>query len=173
MAISDIYDSESFRLNSSNLSRTQKRVLIPGYDRKALSPSIVHIGLGNFHRAHQAAYLEELLERGLEKRGIFGINLIPDSFPLEEILREQDYLYTLVTKSAGDDEKVRVSGPIIGYLNASGNREAALRRMADDGTSLITLTVTERGYYFDKDVRAGRLGPVSGRERRGGPEHPH
>ena len=142
---------QSIKLNRENLSRIQKPVSVPGYNRKELTPSIVHIGLGNFHRAHQAGYLDELLERGLEKTGIFEINLIPDSaFPLGEILGSQDNLYTLITKGAGGEEKVRVVGSVLGYLNAATNRQAALERMADSQTSLITLTVTEKGYYYDR-----------------------
>ena len=143
---------ESIKLTRDNLSRLNKKISVPGYDRKDLSPSIIHLGLGNFHRAHQAKYLDELLERGIEKMGITEINLIPDPFPLQEILGGQDYLYTLITKSPGGEEIVRVPGPILGYLNASGNREAVLGRIADSGTSLVTLTVTEKGYYYDKET---------------------
>ena len=139
----------SANLDSMNLTRMGNKVSVPGYDRKDLSPSIVHLGLGNFHRAHQAAYLDRLLERGLEKTGIFGINLIPDSFPLDDILPAQDYLYTLITRSPGGEESVRISGSILAYLNGSLNREAAIRRMADRDTGLITVTVTEKGYHYD------------------------
>ena len=139
---------QTIKLNQENLSRIQKPVSVYGYDKKALSPSIVHLGLGNFHRAHQAAYLDELLEKKTERRGIFEINLIPDSFPLDDILKEQNYLFTLITKSASAEEKVRIPGSILGYLNASGNRKAALEKIADNMTSIVTLTVTEGGYYF-------------------------
>jgi mannitol 2-dehydrogenase len=160
---------ESVKLNRQNLSRLQNPVSIPGYDHKGLSPSIVHIGLGNFHRAHQAAYLDELLERGLERAGIFEINLIPDSFPLADILPAQDYLYTLITKNADGEEKVRIAGPILGYLNASSGKGEALRRMADSRTSLITMTVTEKGYYYDK-----KTGEINSRDAAilGDLEHP-
>ena len=141
---------ESIKLNQENLSRLQKNASVPGYDRKNLSPEIVHIGLGNFHRAHQAAFLDQLLERSLEKAGIFEINLISDAFPLAGILGGQDYLYTLVTKSSSGEKKVRISGAILGYLNAIANRKAALERIADEKTSLVTLTVTEGGYYYIK-----------------------
>jgi len=141
---------ESIKLNQSNLSGFHKAVSVPGYNRKNLSPSIVHIGLGNFHRAHQAAYLDDLLERGSVQSGVFEINLIPDTFPLGEILPAQDYLYTLITKDPRGEEKVRIVGSMLGYLNATTNRQAALERMADSQTSLITLTVTEKGYYYIK-----------------------
>ncbi|MCL2473139.1 MAG: mannitol dehydrogenase family protein, partial [Treponema sp.] len=142
---------ETIKLNQGNLSRIQKNASVPGYDRKNLLPEIVHIGLGNFHRAHQASYLDKLLEKGLEKSGIFEINLIPDAaFPIANILSGQDNLYTLITKSPGGESNVRISGSILGYLNASANKKAALERIADDRTSLVTLTVTEGGYYYKK-----------------------
>ena len=141
---------ESFRLCLGNLSLLNKKVSIPAYDRGALSPSIIHIGLGNFHRAHQAAYLDELLEKGIERQGIFGINLLPGSFPLGDILGEQDHLYSLVTKSPAGEEKIRVMGSILGCMDGAANMEEAIQCMADSKTSLITMTITEKGYYFDK-----------------------
>jgi len=144
---------ENIKLNQENLSRFQKSVSVPGYNRKDLTPSIVHLGLGNFHRAHQAAYLDELLERGLERTGIFEINLVPDAFPLAEILKSQDYLYTLVTKSAAGEVNVRVRGSILGYLNAAADKAAVFERIADSKTLLVTLTVTEKGYYYDKKTK--------------------
>ena len=160
---------ESVKLNRENLSQIQKQVSVFGYNQQDLSSSIVHLGLGNFHRAHQAAYLDELLEMGLEKSGIFEINLIPDSFPLGKILGSQDYLYTLVTKNAAGQEKIRVIGSILGYLNASENKEAVFNRIADSRTSVITLTVTEKGYYFDR-----KTGEIDSRDVmvRGDLEHP-
>ncbi|MDR1058098.1 MAG: mannitol dehydrogenase family protein [Treponema sp.] len=150
------------KLNQHNLSAISG-VTLPSYDRRALKPSILHIGLGHFHRAHQAAYLDELLNRGLTDQGLFEMNIIPDSFPLGAILAGQDYLYTLMTKDPGGVEAVRVAGPILGYLNASGNPGAALDRIASKDTQIVSLTVTEKGYYFDhhrEDLRWGE-GPVA------------
>jgi mannitol 2-dehydrogenase len=141
---------ETIKLKRENLSRLTKPVGVPLYSREALIPSIVHIGLGHFHRAHQAGYLDELLNRNLATTGIFEMNLIPDSFPLERILEDQDYLYTLITKSTGGEETVRVIGSICAYLNASSYKKEALARLVDEQTELITLTVTEKGYFYDK-----------------------
>jgi len=156
---------QNIKLNQENLLKIQKSgqkpVSVPGYNRKELSPSIVHLGLGNFHRAHQAAYLDELLERGLERTGIFEINLIPDTLPLAEILQSQDYLYTLVTKSPGGEAQVRIRGAILGYLNASADKSAAMKRIADSGTLLVTLTVTEKGYYYDKKTKEPDTGEAA------------
>jgi mannitol 2-dehydrogenase len=141
---------ETISLKRGNLSRIAKPVIVPGYGREDLLPSIAHIGLGNFHRSHQACYLDELLNRKLAKTGIIEINLIPDSFPLGKILAEQDHLYTLITKGAEGQEDVRIIGSILDYINASEAKQEALDRIIDEGTKLVTLTVTEKGYYYDK-----------------------
>jgi mannitol 2-dehydrogenase len=137
-------------LKWENLSQIAKPVTVPAYNRKSLLPSITHIGLGNFHRSHQACYLDELLNRNLANTGIVEINLIPDSFPLGKILAEQDYLYTLVTKGADGQEETKVIGSILDYVNAPENKQKALDRIAAEETKLVTLTVTENGYYYDK-----------------------
>jgi mannitol-1-phosphate/altronate dehydrogenase len=140
---------ESIKLNERNLSGLKAPISVPGYDRSKLSPSIVHIGLGHFHRAHQAVYLEELLNRGLADSGIFEMNIVSDSFPLAEVLGSQDHLYTLITKSAKGETTVRIVGAILEYLNSYGDKQKGIARLADDATKLITLTVTEKGYYYD------------------------
>jgi mannitol 2-dehydrogenase len=151
----------SVKLNRKNLpliseiiSETRPgSITVPVYEREQLRPAIVHIGLGHFHRAHQAVYLDELLSRGLASWGLFEMNLIADRIPIGEILSAQDYLYTLITKSAAGERVVRVVGAVTGYLNAGASpqaRETGLSRLADENTKLVTLTVTEGGYYFDK-----------------------
>ena len=141
---------EVFELTQNNLPSLKTRVDIPEYDRGRVEDSIVHIGLGHFHRAHQAYYLDVLLERGVTGAGIFEMNIVPDSFPLADIFARQDCLYTLITKSPGGEASARVIGAVKGYLNASRDKEKGISRIADDRTKLVTLTVTENGYYYDK-----------------------
>jgi mannitol 2-dehydrogenase len=140
---------ETLTLNQGNLARIGGRLRVPGYDRRSLPARIVHLGLGFFHRAHQAAYIDGLLNRGRLGTGIFGINLVEDSYPLAEIARSQDYLYTLAARAADGTEDVRVVGSILGYLNAREDPEKALAVLASRETGVISLTVTEKGYYFD------------------------
>jgi mannitol 2-dehydrogenase len=140
---------ENIRLNQANLGRIGKRLRVPGYDRKSLPARIVHVGLGFFHRAHQAAYIDALLNRGRLGTGIFGINLVKDSYPLGEIARAQDYLYTLAARGGDGTEDVRVVGSILGYLNARDDPEKAIAMLASPETGVISLTVTEKGYCFD------------------------
>jgi mannitol-1-phosphate/altronate dehydrogenase len=125
-------------------------VITPKYERQTGTMRIVHIGLGHFHRAHQAVYLDELLSSGKERSLIFEMNLIagPPGRSPDELLGKQDYLYTLVTR--GDREEVRVVGSIGGYLNAAGEKQKAIERLAAETTELITLTVTEGGYHYNQ-----------------------
>jgi mannitol-1-phosphate/altronate dehydrogenase len=164
---------ESIKLTAANLPAIAKTgAVVPGYDRSKLASNIVHIGLGHFHRSHQALYLDELLSGGLCSSGIFEINLIPDSFPLAEILAEQDYLYTLITKSALGETRVRVIGAITGYLNASLDKQKAIERVAGAETTLVTLTVTEKGYHYDAktgDINRGEKAVIHDLEH---PEEP-
>ncbi|MDR1286466.1 MAG: mannitol dehydrogenase family protein [Treponema sp.] len=146
-------------------------VRIPRYDRANRVPRIVHIGLGHFHRAHQARYIDELLEKGLAAgTGIFEVNLVADSFPLAGISASQDYLYTLVCRGDSGDETAAVVGSIAGYLNAVSDPKGAVERLAADSTEVISLTITEKGYYYDAAAgeMAWDLSPV-----KHDLEHPH
>jgi mannitol 2-dehydrogenase len=125
------------------------RLGIPRYDRGALKRRIVHLGLGHFHRAHQAVYVDELLNRGGGDSGIFEVNLVPDGYPLGEIAGAQDYLYTLRARGPGGEEDVRVIGSIMGYLNAALFPREALEVLSAGETAVISLTVTEKGYCYD------------------------
>ncbi|MDR2376299.1 MAG: mannitol dehydrogenase family protein [Treponema sp.] len=122
---------------------------IPRYDRRALNRRVVHLGLGHFHRAHQAVYVDELLNRGLTDTGIFEMNLVPDTYPLEEIAAGQDYLYTLAARGSGGEEDIRVVGSILGYLNAASRPAEGLEILSHAETTAISLTVTEKGYCYD------------------------
>ncbi|MDR0601305.1 MAG: mannitol dehydrogenase family protein [Treponema sp.] len=125
-------------------------VRIPRYDRTKREPRIVHIGLGHFHRAHQAFYIDELLGRGhAAGTGIFEVNLVADPFPLAEISRSQDYLYTLVCRGDSGDETAAITGSIAGYLNAVSDSRGVVERLAAESTGVISLTITEKGYYYD------------------------
>ena len=137
------------RLNSESLKQLPTEVTIPRYDRTKLGQAIVHIGLGNFHRAHQALYLDDLCQaHGPSPWGICGVGLLPQDRAMAEALRPQDLLYTLVERDEGV-ETVRIIGTQRNYLHAPSESEAVLARMADPETRIVSLTVTEGGYYLD------------------------
>lgn len=139
-------------LNATTLHRLPAHVRVPKYDRSTLRAGIVHIGVGGFHRAHQAVYLDDLLhEPGSEDFGIVGVGLLPQDQHMADVLGRQDGLYTVVTRSATGDE-ARVIGSIIHYLHAPADRRAVIERMADPATRIVSLTVTEAGYGENKST---------------------
>jgi mannitol 2-dehydrogenase len=135
-------------LSDRTLAALAGRVDAPSYDRAALQPSIVHIGVGGFHRAHQAVYLDELAQAGNLAWGEVGVGL--RSRTMSSALRPQDWLYTVVQRTS-DEDSARVIGVMRDYLYAPDNPALVLDRLADPATRVVTLTVTGDGYNLDAD----------------------
>ena len=141
------------RLASSTLVELDPRVSVPTYDRSQVRTGIVHVGVGGFHRAHQAMYLDQLMEQGQPGAtdwGITGVGLLPHDRTMGEILNTQDCLYTLVVKHPGGQRTARVIGSMIDYLFAPDDPEAVLARMSAPETRIVSLTVTEGGYHANQ-----------------------
>jgi mannitol 2-dehydrogenase len=135
------------KLSNANLSSLQANVRVPKYDRRRVGQRIVHIGVGGFHRAHQGVYNDDLFnETGESEWGLCGIGLLPVDSRMGEILRSQDYLYTVVERSAAGD-KARVIGSIQNFLHAPSDPNAVLEKLASPDTGIVSLTITEGGYY--------------------------
>jgi len=124
-------------------------VATPRYDRAAASASIVHLGVGGFHRSHLAVYCDELLEaRSGSQWGICGVGLLESDKAMREALVAQDGLYSVISKSA-EGRDVRVVGSILEYLWAPAERETVLARLSGEEAKIISITVTEKGYGYD------------------------
>jgi mannitol 2-dehydrogenase len=135
------------RLRSDNLKALGTKVQIPRYDRSQLQAHTVHIGVGGFHRAHQAVYLDDLLEMNSSERwGECGIGVLAADLRMRDALVGQDYLYAVVERSA-TAQNARVIGSLIDYVYAPAAREGAIERMAAPETRIVSLTITEGGYY--------------------------
>lgn len=134
------------RLNSKTLSQLPGDVALPAYDRQQLKPGIVHLGIGAFHRAHQAWYTEAVLNKFGGDWGIVGCSL--RSPTVREQLAPQDNLYTLVERS-GEGENLQLIGAVVGTLVGPENPSALIALMADPGIKIISLTITEKGYCHD------------------------
>ena len=136
-------------ISLSNATLGQLSVEHPRYDRAALTPGIVHIGVGNFHRAHQAWYLHRLMQAGLAQDwAIIGAGVRPYDAIMREKLLAQDCLTTLVEL----DPKVvsaEVIGSMIDYLPIEETNAALISQMAEPSIRIVALTVTESGYYVD------------------------
>ncbi|MEU9887645.1 mannitol dehydrogenase family protein [Sphaerisporangium sp. NPDC051011] len=117
------------------------------YDRSGLSAGIVHFGVGNFHRSHQAMYLDRLFERGEDLDwAICGVGLLPGDRRMRDALAGQDMTYTLVERRPDGSTGARTIGSIVEYLFGPDDPERVLERLADPATRIVSLTITEGGY---------------------------
>ncbi len=120
----------------------------PAYDRSTLTPGIVHIGVGNFHRAHQAVYLDDLFATGTDHDwALIGAGVRPADEAMRQKLQAQDWLTTVVEQEA-DASTARVTGAMIDYLQP-GDSEAVIALLADPAIRIVSLTITEGGYFID------------------------
>ena len=133
------------RLSEAALAGLPDAVERPRYDRGVVTPGIVHLGIGAFHRAHMAAYVDSLLAAEPDW-GIIGASLRrPDT---RDALAPQDFLYTLAVRDAAGT-RCRIIGSLLDVIDANEDREALLTLMADAATRIVSLTVTEKGYCHD------------------------
>lgn len=134
------------RLHSRHLKNLPAGVVRPAYPREALRTGIVHLGVGAFHRAHQALYTEELLNAGAREWGILGVSLRQATVP--QTLAAQDGLYTVLTRDGGGAH-CQVVGAIHQVSHAPADPGTLVARMADKAVQVVSLTVTEKGYCHD------------------------
>lgn len=118
-------------------------IVVPTYDRASLAPGIVHLGLGAFHRAHQAVYTEHTVRAGDHRWGIVGVSL--RRADTSEALIAQDHLYTVDVRD-GTADSFQVVGALIASLVAPQSPAAVLDAMADPRCHIVSLTITEKGY---------------------------
>jgi len=137
------------KLNNANLLNLSKDILRPSYDRSTLRPGIVHIGLGNFHRAHQAWYLHRLMQQGWALDwAIIGAGVRSYDVAMRKKLLAQDCLTTLIELDP-NATSVEVIGSMIDYLPIEEDNAALINRMALPDIRIAALTVTEGGYFID------------------------
>ncbi len=140
---------ELIRLSDDTLQDLPEAVSVPTYDRAALTAGIVHIGLGNFHRAHQAWYLHRLMQRGLAHDwAIVGAGVRAPDAAMRERLRAQDHLTTLIELSPGG-VTAEVIGSMIDFVPVEEGHAPLIARMARSDIRIVSLTVTEGGYFVD------------------------
>ena len=122
---------------------------LPAYDRSTLTPGIVHIGVGNFHRAHQAVYLDDLFALGLDHDwAILGAGVRAGDARMRDALGAQDYLSTVMELEPGNPGARRI-GAMIGFIEVQSDNAALIDAMCQPAIRIVSLTVTEGGYYID------------------------
>lgn len=135
-------------VNSTGKATDQKRnIFWQNYDRDSIQPGIVHFGVGNFHRSHQAVYIDKLLGMGHLNWGIVGVSM--RSAKIRDALQAQDFLYTEVT--LGEQTEFNIIGSIVNILVAPECPDAVINQVADSNIKLVSVTITEKGYCLSSD----------------------
>ena len=147
-------------LSRTTLPKLPPEMRAPTYDATRLETGIVHLGVGAFHRAHQAVYTEDVIQSGDMRWGILGASL--RSAETRDALQGQDWLYTLAENSQSGT-RLRVIGVLKGLFVAPENPAALVEAMSQPGVKLVSLTVTEKGYCHD---------PANGELNEKPPRHP-
>lgn len=136
-------------LSLTSLSGLDALVRQPAYQRTELTPGILHIGIGNFHRAHQAVYLDDLFNAGLDHDwALIGAGVRAEDTAMRTDLAGQDWLCTVVELEPGAN-RARVTGAMIDFVPIQPDNKALVEAMADATSRIVSLTVTEGGYYID------------------------
>ncbi len=127
-------------------------MLLPPYDRSGLTTGIVHIGVGGFHRSHQARYVDQLLRQGKAREwAITGVGVLPSDARMRDALKVNDGLYSLVVKHPDGSRETDVIGSITDMLLVHEDRDQVVQLMAAPTTRIVSLTVTEGGYAGPQD----------------------
>lgn len=144
------------RLCEKTVSTLPAFVTVPTYRRDAIRNGIVHLGVGAFHRCHQAVYVDDCLNAGTRDWGIIGASLRRSD--TRDALESQDSLYTLAVRIS-DGEALRVIGSLMSVLVAPENPATLLSALSDPATRIVTLTVTEKAYLRGSDGRLDAESP--------------
>jgi len=138
------------RLSRAALAALPADIHRPSYVDDDIRIGIVHFGVGNFHRAHQAMYADRLLQTGNARDwGICGIGLLERDARMRDALNGQDGLYTLTLRHPDGTDEIGVMGSIRRFLHAPDEAGAVLAQLIDPGVRIVSLTITEGGYVED------------------------
>ncbi|MBJ7549696.1 mannitol dehydrogenase family protein [Marinomonas ostreistagni] len=138
--------------NTLNATRNADQLLVRNYDRSDIQAGVMHLGVGAFHRAHQAVYFDRLLETPEGKNwGVVGVNLRPHDSKAFERFSEQNGEYVLKTMDPEGNVEYEQIRAIIGQIDGAKTPELVDETMAGENIKLVTSTVTEGGYYLDEN----------------------
>src|ERR1700712_4538875 len=144
------------KLSAATLSEVSKTAGVPTYKASDLSAGIVHFGVGNFHRAHQAVYLDDLFSQGEDHDwAIVGAGVLPSDSVMRDKLAAQDFLTTVVEQD-NNSTSARVTGPMIDILPV-GDSKAIIAQLSAPAIRIVSMTITEGGYFIDA---SGKFNPA-------------
>ena len=127
------------------LELTSHTLTLPTYDRSTLTGGITHIGVGGFHRAHLALYLDDLAQAGSSTWSITGSGVTAHDTRIASVLSEQDGLYLLAERE-GEQVDGRLIGSLTNFLPAQHDPAPLLANLADPNTRILSLTITEGAF---------------------------
>src|SRR6056300_308331 len=137
-------------LNNKALAQINRSTIKPTYDRTQLNAGIVHIGVGNFHRAHLSWYIHRLLERGMANNwSIIGGSVRKQDSKMRDKLLSQDFLTTLIELDPNGDNHAEIVGAMIDYVPIDKDNKSLIQIMANPQIKIVSMTITEGGYYQD------------------------
>ena len=137
-------------LKNNTLDALPENVMRPHYDRNKMTPGIVHIGVGNFHRAHLAWYVHRLMQQGHALDwAIIGAGVRKHDAIMREKLLRQDCLTTLIELDPYGVQTTEVTGAMLDFLPVEPDNKPLIQAMADPRIRIVTTTITEGGYYLD------------------------
>ena len=146
-----LYQNEIEFYKTKEIMKTQ--VISYNYNRKQVKTGILHIGVGNFHRAHEEFYTNLLLGDPTQQDwGICGAMLLPSDEHLYKTLKKQNNEYTLTVCGRNGKDEVYHIGSLVELIWAIENPETVITKIADKSTRIITLTITEGGYNIKKST---------------------
>jgi mannitol 2-dehydrogenase len=145
----------SIKLNNKTLDTLPSKVQKPNYSRESLSPGIIHIGVGNFHRAHQAMYMHKLFNLGVAHDwAIRGAGIKSYDSAMRDKLKQQDWLTTVVEL---DDNNLtaQITASMIDFI--ANDAATLITALSDNEIRIVSLTITEGGYFMDDKTGAFNL----------------
>ncbi len=150
MAVTSIQHS-IIDLNNKTLDQINGSTIKPTYDRSQLQAGIVHIGVGNFHRAHLSWYLHRLMQKGMNLDwAIIGSGVMDYDKPMREKLASQDFLTTLIELDPEGNQSSEIVGPMMDYVAVEKNNQSLIQAMSQPNIRIVSLTVTEGGYFINE-----------------------
>lgn len=136
------------KLSLENLPEIGKKMRVPAYRHSSLKPGILHFGVGNFHRAHLAVYLDDLFNLGQDHDwALVGAGVMPFDETMRQTLHSQDYLTTVVEQD-NDVSTAHITGPLVDFLSPN-DKQAILAKLADPSIRIVSMTITEGGYFIN------------------------
>ena len=142
---------ELIQLNQENLSSLATHISCPNYERSLIKTGIVHIGVGNFHRAHLSWYMHRLMQKENELSwAIIGSGVTGYDITMREKLASQNFLTTLIELDPEGNQSCEIVGPMIDYVPVEKNNQSLIQAMTQPKIRIVSLTVTEGGYFINE-----------------------